>query len=118
MLKVYQKVIITLTLGRNILCKVSLSLLYIKLTFLIPHVQSQLGFNLTGSQLGRDYYRLKKLLSQFPAYESSTLVGPDINNVGDCLPQFDRVKNNNGPYVFKCDNVSSFLKRPKAVLYT
>ena len=54
-------------------------------------VKSQLGFNLTGSQLGQDFYKLKKLLAGFPMYQNSTLVGPDINNVGDCLPDFDEV---------------------------
>ena len=44
----------------------------------------QLHFQLDGSQLGRDFYRLKKLLHDFPLYANATLVGPDVNAIRKC----------------------------------
>ena len=43
-------------------------------------------FNLTisGAQLGRDFLTLKNLLTKFPMFKDSLLVGPDINRVGKC----------------------------------
>ena len=39
-------------------------------------------------QKGKDFYRLKKLLSKFPLYKDSTLVGPDVNKMDECPERF------------------------------
>ena len=44
-------------------------------------LKHQLDFSLGGYRLGRDFRRLKKLLSSFPMYANSTLVGPDVNHI-------------------------------------
>ena len=44
-------------------------------------LKRQLGFELDGRQLGRDFKRLRKLLDQFHFYKNSSLIGPDINQL-------------------------------------
>ena len=43
-----------------------------------------LHFNITGSQMGRDYRILKKLLRSHKSFKNSKLLGPDLNAVRKC----------------------------------
>ena len=44
-------------------------------------LKHQLGFQMNPYQLGKDFKRLRRLLNQFPAFQKSSLVGPDINQL-------------------------------------
>ena len=44
-------------------------------------LKRQLGFQMNPYQLGKDFKRLRRLLNQFPAFQKSSLVGPDINQL-------------------------------------
>jgi hypothetical protein len=50
----------------------------------IPSLKSQLGVNISAFQLGKDFNRLRRLLSKFPVFHNATIVGPDINSIGGC----------------------------------
>jgi len=65
--------------------------------------------NISAFQLGKDFYRLKRLLSKFPLYKNSTIVGPDINAVGNCQ---DKVR------MYNLDNFSVLLKSSRTFFQT
>ena len=44
-------------------------------------LKHQLGFQISGRRLGRDFKRLRKLLDRFQLYKNSSLVGPDVNQL-------------------------------------
>lgn len=44
-------------------------------------LKHQLGFQLPGKQLGKDFKRLRKLLNRFEMYKNSSLIGPDVNQL-------------------------------------
>ena len=44
-------------------------------------LKHQLDFRLSGSQLGRDFKRLRKLLDKYENTEGNLLVGPDVNQL-------------------------------------
>ena len=44
-------------------------------------LKRQLGFQMNPYQLGKDFKRLRRVLNQFPAFQKSSLVGPDINQL-------------------------------------
>ena len=44
-------------------------------------LKRQLGFQMNPYQLGKDFKRLRRLLNQFPAFQKSSLVGPDVNQL-------------------------------------
>jgi len=43
-----------------------------------------LNFTMDPHQLGKDFWRLKRLLKKFPMFENNTLVGPDVNGLRKC----------------------------------
>ena len=49
-------------------------------------LKHQLGFELSGRQLGRDFRRLRSLLDKFPMYKTSSLIGPDVNQLRSQSP--------------------------------
>ena len=51
-------------------------------------IYHQLGVNLTSKDLGKDFHRMRKLLSTFALYNTSLVVGPDINHVRDCVKSY------------------------------
>ena len=44
-------------------------------------LKHQLGFQMNPYQLGKDFKQLRKLLNRFPAFQKSSLVGPDVNQL-------------------------------------
>ena len=42
--------------------------------------------------MGKDFKSLKKLLNSYPLYKDSTLVGPDVNGITRCAPDYSDCK--------------------------